>query len=157
MSGNRLLRPLRRALARFWRGRGGAAAVEGALVTPVLLIGLVAMVDIGLATSRLMVVNQSVRAGADFAMDNPNDLAEVERAVYRAAGASAEDSSPEALSVAATRSCQCPGSTAGVNCFNLCTDGEPPSVFVDVVASRAYQALLLPDFSIGSRLQVQTR
>lgn len=54
-------------LNRLRRSRGGVAAVEFALVLPLLLLILVAIVEIGRVMSQASAVEKGLRAGAQFA------------------------------------------------------------------------------------------
>jgi len=59
--------------AKLLRDRSGSSAVEFAVGAPVLLVGLVIVTDVGLAVNDRMNLDQSVRAGAEFAMNDVDD------------------------------------------------------------------------------------
>jgi Flp pilus assembly protein TadG len=57
-----------RVLDRLLGETGGAAAVEFAIVAPLLLFGLIAMIDTGVMATTRMEMDRNVRAGAQAAM-----------------------------------------------------------------------------------------
>lgn len=148
---------------RFRRSRAGSSAIEFAVGAPVLLVGLVIVTDIGLAIGKRMQLDQSVRAGVEFAMNNVEDEATLEDMVRSAAtGAYGPDlgdvNSSDIPTVDVTKTCECsdsPGVT--VSCSNVCSDNLPPSVYYDFVASKAYQGIFIPDFTMQTEMKVQVR
>lgn len=97
------------------RGERGTAAVEFALVLPIVFALVLAMVQVGLLVRDRLLVESAVRSGARTAAIEPGDDA-VRSAVLRAAPAL----DPTAISVTVVR--------AGVQ-------GEAVTVIVDYVAS----------------------
>lgn len=80
------------------RGERGTAAVEFALVLPVVLATVLAMVQVGLLVRDRLLVESAVRSGARIAAVEPGDDA-VRSAVLRAA----PSLDPTAVSVSVTR------------------------------------------------------
>ncbi|WP_374472513.1 TadE/TadG family type IV pilus assembly protein [Phenylobacterium sp.] len=72
--------------ARFAQDRRGAAAVEMALLAPILLLILGGLFDTSRLVFQTMQVNATAQAGVDFALNHPWDAAAV-----RAAAESATD------------------------------------------------------------------
>ncbi|HWT30188.1 MAG TPA: TadE/TadG family type IV pilus assembly protein, partial [Propylenella sp.] len=115
----------RSSLLRSWRrataDERGASAVEFALVPPVLVVACLATVDLGMAISQKMDVDQSLRAASQGAMldlgeDEVEDLAKAVAAenstIAPDSGAAATD-----LDIAVDRFCACPESvSAAVDC-----------------------------------------
>jgi hypothetical protein len=149
--------------AAFIRNRDGSSAVEFAFGAPVLLIGLVIVTDIGLAVSQRMNLDQSVRAGAEFAMNNVEDETTLEEMVKSAAtgayGTRPGDVNSRNLpTVDVTKTCECPDQPGvSVSCTNICTGDIPPSIYYDFAASKAYQGIFIPDITLETQMTVQVR
>ncbi len=118
---------------------------------------------VGLAVSDRMNLDQSVRAGAEFAMNNVEDETTLEDMVKSAAtGAYGSDlgdvDSADIPTVDVTKTCECadaPGTA--VQCDVLCTGEIPPSIYYDFLASKAYQGIFIPDFTMETAMSVQVR
>ena len=98
-------------LKRFICDKSGSSAVEFAVGAPVLLIGLIIVTDVGLAVSDRMNLDQSVRAGAEFAMNNVEDETTLEDMVKSAATGAYGDqlndiNSNEIPTVDVTKTCE---------------------------------------------------
>lgn len=148
---------------KFFPAREGSSAIEFAVGAPVLLIGLIIVTDIGLAVSERMQLDQSVRAGAEFAMNNVEDETTLEDMVKSAATGAYGDQlndvdSTEIPTVDVTKVCECPDAQGvAVSCTDVCTGDLPPSVFYGFVASKAYQGIFIPDFTMATEMKVQVR
>src|SRR5712671_7187048 len=66
-----LLRPSLSWIGALTRDRRGVSAVEFGLAAPVFLAALSPVIDLGLAFSEQIRVNQAVEAGAQYAAINP--------------------------------------------------------------------------------------
>lgn len=147
----------------FLRSREGSSAIEFAIGAPVLLIGLIIVTDIGLAIGERMRLDQSVRAGAEFAMNSVEDETTLEDMVRSAATGAYGDQlndvdSSEIPTVDVTKSCECPSAPGvAVSCTNICTGDLPPSVYYGFIASKAYQGIFIPDFRMQTEMKVQVR
>lgn len=148
----------------FVRDKSGSSAVEFAVGAPVLLIGLVIVTDVGLAVSDRMNLDQSVRAGAEFAMNNVEDEDTLEDMVKSAAtgayGSQLGDvDSSKIPTVDVTKSCECPDQPGvSVSCTaQICTGDIPPSIYYDFAASKSYQGIFIPDFTMQTEMKVQVR
>ena len=155
----------RSSLLRSWRrataDERGASAVEFALVAPVLVVACLATVDLGMAISQKMDVDQSLRAASQGAMldlgeDEVEDLAKAVAAenstIAPDSGAAATD-----LDIAVDRFCACPESvSAAVDCeTGTCADEASPYVFYRLTAEKEFASLFLPAIPISSSLLVQ--
>ena len=109
------MRPARSDRASRSAGQRGTAAVEFALVLPIVLAIVLALVQVGLLVRDRLLVESAVRSGARTAAVEPGDDA-VRAAVVR----SAPSLDPGSLSVSTAR--------AGVR-------GEPVTVTVSYVAA----------------------
>lgn len=152
-----------RTAKKFARDKRGSSAIEFAVGAPVLLIGLIIVTDIGLAISNRMHLDQSVRAGAEFAMNNVEDETTLEDMVKSAATGAYGDQlndvdSSEIPTVDVTKVCECPdASGVAVSCTTLCTGDLPPSIFYDFAASKDYQGIFIPDITMQTEMKVQVR
>lgn len=154
----------RLSLFRPWRlppDERGASAVEFALVAPVLVVACLATVDLGMAISQKMDVDQSLRAASQGAMldlgeDEVEDLAKAVAAenstIAPDSGAAATD-----LDITVDRFCACPESvSAAVDCESgTCADEASPYVFYRLTAEKEFASLFLPAIPISSSLLVQ--
>lgn len=75
--------------------------LEFALVAPILLTALLACVDVGLAVQQTIRMGGAVRAGAAYALSNPNDPAGANALIAAALGRSSN--------LTVTTTCQCSG------------------------------------------------
>jgi len=143
---------------RFLRNEHGVAAIEFALIGPVLVFGLVAMADVGLAVRDRMALDHIVRVGAQNAAQNPGT-----EAVLRILRAASVDSltrstSTAALSVGVTEECVCPEAPANtVACATTCSGQSSTFIYYVLQANTVAAGLLLPDMPIQSRARVQIR
>jgi Flp pilus assembly protein TadG len=124
-----------RVLDRLLGETGGAAAVEFAIVAPLLLFGLIAMIDTGVMATTRMEMDRNVRAGAQAAMSLNNDPTAIETIVLASAG------DPADMAVSATMVCACDDTAA--SCTTPCGSGEAPSVYFDIAAERPYAGVLV--------------
>jgi Flp pilus assembly protein TadG len=136
---------------RFSGSESGVAAVEMGLVAPFLLVGLLFMLDVGVAVGARMDLDRNVRAGVQAVMAHINDPDAVKDVVL------ASLNGAQGVSVTVTKTCKC-GST-GTACTSWCSlqDQEPPSVFVNIFAVKPYSGLMLPAFDLKSEIHVQLR
>jgi len=125
---------------RFQRDESGAAAVEFAMVAPLLaavLIGLGTMGGLILAYNKM---RQAVSSGGQYAMTvAPDNTTAVQTVVL-----SAWDDKPANAVVNVQQQCRC-GTTVSV-CTTNCADGDYPQKIITITASRNYSL-----FSGGSR------
>lgn len=150
-------------LPSFLRCKSGSSAVEFAVGAPVLLVGLVIITDIGLAIRDRMNLDQSVRAGAEFAMNSVEDETTLEDMVKSATtgayGSQMNDiDSSKIPTVDVTKSCECPDAAGvSVSCDQLCTGEIAPSIYYDFAASKNYQGIFFPHFTLETQMKVQVR
>lgn len=133
---------------RFSGSESGVAAVEMALVAPILLFGLLLVLDVGIAVAERMDLDRNVRAGVQAAMANINDPDAVKDVVV------ASLNGAQGVSVTVTKTCAC-GST-GTACTSWCSAEEPPSVFVNISAVKPHSGRML-SVVLESKTHVQLR
>jgi len=131
------------------RSQSGVAAIEMGLLTPIILIGFLLMLDVGIAVAERMDLDRNVRAGVQAVMALTNDPKDVKDLVL------ASTNGTPNVSVAVSKTCACGNSAAP--CNSLCSADEPPSVFLNISASKPYTGLILPTFNLGSQTHVQLR
>lgn len=124
--------PMIRKIITIWHDRRGTAAIEFALISPVFIILLVGVVELGFAGLDAMRVQDAAEAGALYAQVNGWDAAGIAAAVTSATGASGLTATPAPVNF-----CGCPGTDgiAAVDCMGACTDGSAPGKYVTVSAS----------------------
>lgn len=127
----------------------GVAAVEMALVSPFLILGLLLMLDVGIAVKERMNLDHNTRTGAQAVMTNLNDTQMVKDLIVASSGGATD------ISVTVEKICTCDGS--GVSCTTWCSPTAPPSVFLQISAARPHNGFLLPDFTVESQTHVQIR
>jgi Flp pilus assembly protein TadG len=123
------------------------SAVEFGLAAPVFLAALSPVIDLGLAFSEQIRVNQAVEAGAQYASMNPwssNSQSTIQSAV----------TSATTLPVTATvgnETCGCPNSTnTGIaggygtppTCTGTCPDNSIPGYYVTISGQLTYTSVM---------------
>lgn len=124
---------------RALRDRAGNAALEAALVAPVLALLAVGIADYGLAIHRKMQIQHAAQAGADYAMKYGFDSSAITGAVTAAtavAGIAAVPAPAEACG------CVAGNTLAAASCGSLCPDGTAAGTYVTVSAQGAYATLI---------------
>lgn len=123
---------------RFRKNRSGAAAVEFALVLPVLCAALLGIADGWSYVTNSMAMRAGVKTAANLLLAGASD----DTAVQAAALASWEKK-PDDAAVAVTRTYKC--GTTVVTSTTICTGPKVPSVFVQIAASGTWK----PPFTFG--------
>ncbi|TGP20311.1 MULTISPECIES: TadE/TadG family type IV pilus assembly protein [unclassified Mesorhizobium] len=123
---------------RFRKNRSGAAAVEFALVLPVLCTALFGVADGWSYVTNSLAMRAGVKTAANLLLAGASD----DTAVQAAALASWEKK-PTDAAVAVTRSYKC--GTTVVTSTTLCAGPKLPSVFVQIQASGTW----VPPFTFG--------
>jgi pilus assembly protein CpaE len=130
----------------------GASAIEFALLAPALVLACLATADIGLAVTQKMVIDQSLRAGAEGAM---RDLGQekvrelVSTAARKTTGIISTTTNAPSVSVA--RFCACPEDVStSVSCATgVCSSSAKPAVIYRLSAAKAADTIMLPSFQVG--------
>ena len=141
-----LLRPRLAWIGALTRDRRGVSAVEFGLAAPVFLAALSPVIDLGLAFSQQIRINQAVEAGAQYAAVNQYNsgtwATNVQNAVTNAT----------TLTVSPTvgsETCGCPNSTntaisnvGSPPCSQTCTDGTTAGYYVTISAQATYTSVM---------------
>lgn len=141
------------ALARDGRGM---AAVEFGLAAPLLLAALSPVIDVGLAFSQQIRLNQAADAGTQYASSNPYNSGTWATNVSNAV----TNATTLALTpTVGSETCGCPNSnntaivTSGYgtppSCTGSCSDGSSPGYYVTISARATYTSVM-PYSILGS-------
>ena len=132
------MRPFRRIMA-IGNDVRGVAAIELAVIAPVLALMLVGMVDLGIGIYRKMQVQNAVQAGAQFAVLYGFNADLIAKAVLSATPAQGLTASPPP-----SKSCGCPTTTSvtPATCGSPCSGGSVARTYVKVFAQNTYTTLL---------------
>src|SRR5438477_2371103 len=113
------------------RENSGVAAIEFAVIVPLLLLLFVCITDLGLGVYQNMQVGIAAQYGAQYALVNGYDANAISSAVT--------NSSDLALGVTSTTFCGCPGGGNGIvqvtgsgACKANCNDGSAAGTYVKV-------------------------
>jgi len=155
-------RPRRAWIGALVRDRRGMSAVEFGLAAPIFLAALSPVIDIGLAFSHQIRVNQAVEAGAQYAAMNPYNTSStwssnVSSAITNATTMSVNPS-------VGAQTCGCPNDsntaiqnhdtvsncgTANGATGSTCTDGSQPGYYITISATSTYTSVM-PYSILGS-------
>jgi Flp pilus assembly protein TadG len=124
-------RPLFRALRRFRHAHQGAAAVELALVIPVLAGIAAGVMQYGGMILAYQAMHNGIASGAIYVMRGGADTTAIHDL---ALGAWSNKPGDAAITVA--QSCTCAGVTAA--CTSLCADQSYPQAFTTISAAGTY-------------------
>jgi Flp pilus assembly protein TadG len=149
---------IHRSVTMAWRDSRGVAAIELALIAPILALLLICTADLGLGIYRKMQVQNAAQAGAQLAALKGFDANAISNAVASATSLAV------AASPAPSQFCGCATTTA-VNtavCNTPCAGGGIAGNYVKVSAQSNYTTLLiyplLPrsfTFTVQSTVKIQ--
>lgn len=124
-------------LFKFIRKCQGTAAVEFALIMPMLFLVLSGIFNFGLILIKKDALNSVINAGLLYSIRQSSNMSNIQAKM-------SASTSLTPLTVSATQSCQCSDGSA-ISCASLCTGGVQPSTFVTLTASSTV-ALYALDF-----------
>jgi pilus assembly protein CpaE len=158
------VKPSRATLRACLRDEGGLSATEFALLAPVLVFSLLAMVDIGLAVYERMTIDAVLRAGAQSAMADPGKdqvlkvLQTSAAKHFTLSGSSAVTAGRESLTLTAERYCSCRESPdLVVPCSSVCASSLTTFTFYRLTGSKQFGSIVLQQIALNSTVQVQVR
>lgn len=105
--------PIREWVLRFYQDRHGIAAVEFALVAPILVILMLGTYDLGNAAQQQIALQAAVQVGGAYAVHLPDDPTGVQAAVTAALPAGMTLINPGGVAAVA---CSCSGVTGTFVC-----------------------------------------
>jgi Flp pilus assembly protein TadG len=117
-----------RRLKTLFTSSSGVAAVEFALVLPILAAIVITLPDLSQAATGVMQMEGAARASIQYAMGGGTDMTQAQTI-----GLNAWADKPTGATLTASQSCQCAG--AAGTCGQPCPDGSIPQTFFQVVAS----------------------
>lgn len=117
-----------RIIKRFIGEARGIAAMEFALIAPILALIAILMTDVGMAAVGAMNMQSAVRASVQYAMNGGADMT-----VAKNVGVSAWSSQPSGATFDATKACRCASTT--ITCTQTCANGSQPSAFFTAAAT----------------------
>ncbi len=123
---------MRKLFLPFWRNDRGAAAVEFAIIVPVLVAMFLAATQVWDASTRVNNLRLALRPATQYYMAGGTDDAQAV-----AFATSSWQSPPTDASITSARSYRC-GQTATVSTTVLCADNKPPAIFVTLTASGSW-------------------
>lgn len=121
------------------RGFFGGVAVEFGLIAPFLLLLLTGALDFGMAAFTWMEAQHAAQAGAQYAVRNGWDSAQISAVV-----ATSTSSSDIAALPSPARFCACPGAAglAEAACTATCPGGAAPGLYGKISAAISFTSLL---------------
>jgi Flp pilus assembly protein TadG len=133
------MRIVPRLLRRGATASDGAAAIEFAIIAPLLILMLIGTVDLGIGTYQSMQVQNAAQAGAEYAMARGFNASAISSAVTNATGL-------QGIAVSPTPSqfCGCPSETGITTavCSSVCPSGAMAGTYITVSAQLTYTTLL---------------
>lgn len=150
-------RQTKASLSDFARDESGLAAIEFALLAPVLLLAFLAMTDFGFAVYERMRLDQITREAAAASMSGASTTTLDALVAAEIANLGGTIGGNPITYTAPTLSCSCPGSETAVVCQTICVGDEPTQVFMSISVNLVHDAFILGDFNLNSTLRVQTR
>ena len=142
-------------LRRPKRGRSsGSAAVEFAIIAPVLVLAVLATADIGLATHESFEIDQALRNGAQVALGDPGE-ADVEAVLVAVDGTGGSQNNTVWT---VERYCACPGTPeTRTTCSTTCSTSRPTAIVYKIEGTRIYPGIFLPSRALTRSAAVQVR
>ena len=150
---DRSLRAFRPLVRRLVGSRSGAAAVEFALIVPVVLAALTGIANYGLAMYNKMELVNAARAGAQLAILDRTDTSAIKDAVVASTniGIATGD-------VTTDESYLCADGTPVSTSSDTCADNDPLQYYMTVSASQTYTFLLLgTTINLSGSVKVRTQ
>lgn len=140
--------------ARLIQDTRGVAAIEFALILPVLVFMLIALWDISNFANEKMRLEQTIRAVASNAVAGV-DSVDFNDQYLAIINEFYPDASAPRPTLAVSTSCACSGVTAG--CYDLCASGETPDRLVSISATILVDGPVLGDRNAQGSLDVKIR
>jgi len=125
---------MRHLLSRWLKDRSGAAAVELALVTPMLAVVLAGIASYAPELDKVHKMREAVSSGSLYVMTGVTDPTAIRNMALKAWTGRTESDS-----VAVTQWCACAGVTG--SCNTLCADNTVPLAYTRISASSQYSGV----------------
>jgi len=156
-------RPAQLAANRIWAwlrsSAPGAAAVEFALLVPVIMFGLLGVANYGLAVNEKMELTSAARAGAQLAIANGTNSTSTETDAIKAMVVASTEIAITTADVTTTESYACSDGTSVAVSTDTCADNEPLQYYMTVTASdNDYTLLFLgTTLALSNSVKVRTK
>ncbi len=124
---------------RLWTAQDGVGAIEFAFVAGILSMLLLGICDFGVGFWEKMQVGNAARAGAEYAVKNGYNSANIQTTVTNATNLSGIQASPTPA-----QTCGCPDVATGISpmtCGAPCPNGDTAGTYVTVNARVSYSTL----------------
>lgn len=133
--------------------RSGVAAVEFAIVVPILLTLTMGVIDFGMYIGTRIELEQALRAGGQFALKDPSDTTTITNAIQ-----GATDLASVTVTIGGL-SCECTGgvsaSCKGTATYALCLDSSAPATYMTLSGSTIYDPIFLDLTAFSANMTVQ--
>ena len=140
MNTSRYLRFLTRRLAALAKlSRRGAAAVEFALLVPVVVVGLTYVADLGRSTFQKIEMESAARAGAQMAIRARANTSAIEQTTVDSTNLTITTND-----VSVSNICRCADIDATATCGTTCANGDPTQYYTTVTVTKSFTHLILP-------------
>lgn len=135
----RLFGKVCRFVTRVTSDTTGVAAIEFAMVVPLMILMVVAAADIGMGYYTKMQVEDSTQVGAEWAMKNGFDAVAISNAVTSATNASGINVSPSPVQFCG---CANGSSISTATCGSTCPGGALSGTYLTVSAQKTYSTII---------------
>ena len=147
-----------RILKTLLRDTSGSAAVEFAIIAPVLATALVGMLDLGKFFYERADINSALRMAAQTAMSDPGTKKVTD--VLNTFKSRKQFSDSLNFEYKAVRYCACPdmsetGQMTRINCEFSCTTSDSPSVFYRITGGTKFNGILISEYKIINTIEIQ--
>ena len=134
--------------------RRGAAAVEFALLLPVIVVGLTSVADYGRAIFQKIEMESAARAGAQMAIRDREATSDIQQTTVDSTNLSLTTSD-----VSVTNTCRCADIDATATCGTTCADGDPTQYYTTVTVTKSFKYLImvLSDKNMVESITVRTQ
>lgn len=140
---------------RAWAGcQAGVAAVEFALIAPILIASVLTMADLGFAIHERAEMDQALRNGAQRAVTDPGeaDVATL-LSLVDATGAGRD-----ITTFVVNRYCACSETPeTEATCSTTCADENPTAIYYSLSGTREFSGFLLPAITISRSNLIRVR
>lgn len=120
------------------KSRRGAAAVEFALLLPVIVAGLTGVGNYGLAIFEKIEMESAARAGAQMAIRDRTATSDIQQTTVDSTNLSITTND-----VTVSNTCRCADIDATATCGTTCDDNEPTQYYTTVSITKNFTLLIL--------------
>ncbi len=139
------------ALAKL--SRRGAAAVEFALLVPVVLAGLTGVANYGLAIFEKIELESAARAGAQMAIRDRENTSAIQQTTVDSTNLTITTDD-----VSVSTACRCADIDSTATCGTTCADNEPTQFYTTVTVTKNFTLLLLgTNVTLSESVTVRTQ